>query len=406
LASDLLERALFTFGRAATTLFSKKLAEGKARLEFSRPENRELWLAGYQYIKSLVMKGTYRTAFEWAKLLLSLDPEGDPYCMRLMIHQLALRANEFDWLLDICDSKNDTEGNSPFVQMRGSDAYRYHIAPSLAFAALQLRDGKRSRELLAKSMQRLPWFFTRLFQDLNLDVPPSIWGITPRTSPEDLYTSLCIKYTKALWDTPEATALLMEIAHTIARVDAPSIPTVKDMTLDVVRFVYLDNTPELMAMVPSSLLHRSNNSDSDPIPPDESVISYDSQRIPLQQRDEFGAGMNDYNDPFAALQRFMPPFPNFPIHRRMGPDLGPDHVLEADEFEETFRDDENYDHDESQEDSGDDIAGSEGGNASSTRGWFNRAWLSAVWPGATRGVAAETDEIEEDVDSDEMPDLV
>jgi hypothetical protein len=352
------------------------------------------------------MKGTYRTAFEWAKLLLSLDPEGDPYCMRLMIHQLALRANEFDWLLDICDSKNDTEGNSPFVQMSGSDAYRYHIAPSLAFAALQLRDGKRSRELLAKSMQRLPWFFTRLFQDLNLDVPPSIWGITPRTSPEDLYTSLCIKYTKALWDTPEATALLMEIAHTIARVDAPSIPTVKDMTLDVVRFVYLDNTPELMAMVPSSLLHRSNNSDSDPIPPDESVISYDSQRIPLQQRDEFGAGMNDYNDPFAALQRFMPPFPNFPIHRRMGPDLGPDHVLEADEFEETFRDDENYDHDESQEDSGDDIAGSEGGNASSTRGWFNRAWLSAVWPGATRGVAAETDEREEDVDSDEMPDLV
>lgn len=313
LASDLLERALFTFGRATTTLFSKKLAEGKARFDFQRPENRELWLAGYQYIKSLVMKGTYRTALEWAKFLLSLDPTGDPYCMRLMIHQLALRAQEFEWLLDMCDPKSDSDEKSPFVVMSGSDAYRYHIAPSLAFAALQLRDGKRSRELLTKGMQQLPWLFARLFQDLNLDVPPSIWGITPRTRTEELFTALCIKYTKDLWDTPAATALLMEIAHTISKVDASSIPKVKDdeLTLSVVRFVYLDDTPALMAMVPSALLHRSNNSDSDPIPPDNSIISYESQRIPLQQRDGFGDALLDFNDPLAAFQRLIPDLNNF-----------------------------------------------------------------------------------------------
>jgi hypothetical protein len=314
LASDLLERALFTFGRATTTLFGKKLAEGKVRLDFRCPENRELWLAAYQYIKSLVMKGTYRTAFEWAKFILSLDPAGDPYCMSLMIHQLALRANEFDWLLDIGDHRDSSDEEKRLSPMTGLDAYRYHFAPSLAFAALQLRDGKRSRRLLTEGMQQLPWLFARLFQDLNLDVPPSIWGITPRTRAEELFTTLYIKHTKDLWDTPGATALLMEIAHTISKVDASAIPKIKDdaLNLDVVRFVYLDNTPELMAMVPSSLLHRSNNSDSDPIPPDNSIISYPSQRIPLQQRGDAGFEnmLQNFNDPLAAIQRLIPDLNN------------------------------------------------------------------------------------------------
>jgi hypothetical protein len=312
-ASDLVERALFTFGRAASSLFSTKLAEGKARLDFHRPENRELWLAGYQYIKSLVMKGTYRTAFEWAKLLLSLDPEGDPYCMRLMIHHLALRAHQFKWLLDICDPQNETEGKEPLIKMNNSGAYRDHNAPSLALAAQQLGDGKKSREILTKAMQQVPWLFVRLFTELNLDAPSSIWGALPRSSPEELFTSLYVKQTKDLWNTPEATALLMEIAHTIPKVDTDAIPKLgnDEMTRDVVRFIYLDNTPALMSLVPSAILHRSNNSDSDPLPPDNNVISYESQRIALQEREAPWNDLDVFNNPLAALRQLIPILPRF-----------------------------------------------------------------------------------------------
>ncbi|KAF3358539.1 hypothetical protein VdG1_00099 [Verticillium dahliae VDG1] len=78
LAAELIERALFTFGRVTTSAFRQKLAQGRARLDFKRPENREFWLAGYHYIKSLMRKGTFRTAFEWAKLLYSLNPNDPP----------------------------------------------------------------------------------------------------------------------------------------------------------------------------------------------------------------------------------------------------------------------------------------------------------------------------------------
>jgi hypothetical protein len=286
------------------SLFNNKLSQGKARLDFSRPENRELWLAGYQYMKNLVMKGTYRTALEWAKLLLSLDPEDDPYCMRLVVHELALRAHEFQWLLDVYDCKIMETG------AMSASALASHTSPSLAYAAMQLRDGKRSRKLLTASMQRLPWLFTSLFKEINLDAPPSIWGITPRTDAETLFTELYIRQTKELWDTPETTSLLMEIAHTIPKVKVDLIPTIphSDMSLDVVRFVYLDNTPAIMALVPSSLLHRPNNSDADPLPPFHNTYSYDSQHRQIDGRAPggYGRGEDDFFDPIAALARLIP----------------------------------------------------------------------------------------------------
>jgi hypothetical protein len=154
-------------------------------------------------------------------------------------------------------------------------------------------------------MAKVPWLFSRLFKELDLDAPHSIWGIEPRTDAETLFTEIYVLQTKDLWNTPEATALLMEIAHTIPNIDISKALTVdnSEMTLDVVRFVYLDNKPTLMAMAPSNLLHRSNNSDADPLPPDTNKFSYDSQRIQIEGSRSM---VDDYNNPFAAMRQFLP----------------------------------------------------------------------------------------------------
>ncbi|TGO31774.1 hypothetical protein BHYA_0412g00040 [Botrytis hyacinthi] len=322
LASDLVERALFTFGRISLSSFGTKLAKGKARLDFSRPENRELWLAGYHYIKSLIMKGTYRTAFEWAKLLLSLDPETDPYCMRWMIHHLALRAHEFQWLLDFAASRNVPEWANTIN----------YAKPSFALAAQQLKDAVKCRSLLSESMQQVPWLFCQLFQELNLDAPPSIWGTQPPTASDTFFTKLYVLQTKDLWNTTESTALLMEIAHTIEKPnlsDTPLLSDLRELNLDVVRFVYLENQPDLMSLVPSNLLHRSNNSDSDPLPPYSNTISYPSQRRTLGNEHE--PVEDRFNDPLAALARLMPGFPGLEAFRgRRG---GGDEIRGGDELQ-------------------------------------------------------------------------
>ncbi|KAI9735763.1 MAG: hypothetical protein M1818_006372 [Claussenomyces sp. TS43310] len=300
LSSDLVERALFTFARASLSSFTTKVSQGKARLDFARPENRELWLAGYQYIKSLIMKGTYRTALEWAKLLLSLDPEQDPYCMLLMIHHLAIRAHEFRYLLDL--------GPVSILEIR--DTSGGYTKPSLALAAMHLKQGAECRRFLGDSIRDVPWLFCKLFQELGLDSPPpSIWGTEPRTDAEVLFTELYVRQTKDLWNTPEATALLMEVAHATKKLpdDEPNKADNNKITLNVARFVYLDNTPALMAMVPSHLMHRVPNSDSDPLPPYENIFSWDSQRQAFAPRNFQPSDMfGDHVDPFQALRRLIP----------------------------------------------------------------------------------------------------
>jgi len=309
LSSDLLERALFTFARATNSAFATALTAGKLRLDFSMPENRELWLAAYQYIKSLIMKGTYRTALEWGKLLLSLSPEQDPYCMRLQLHLLALRGGEPQWLIDFYTSPFGVSGGKS-VSGRQSKADS-HITPSLALAAIQLKDGANARRYLRESMTILPWLFASLFSALNLDAPPSIWGIQARSESEKLFTELYISQCKDLWNTPEATSLLMEVAHIIPPIKADEIAVLSndEMTLDVVRFIYLDNNPALMRLVPSALLHRENNSDSDPLPPYENTFSYPSQRLVIERGNTGQAGFNrGFDNPLAAIARLFPGF--------------------------------------------------------------------------------------------------
>lgn len=290
-----------------------------------------------------------------------------------------------------------------------------HTVPSLAFAALQLKESTQCRKLLSDSMQNLPWLFTHLFKELNLDAPPSIWGIMPRTDAESLFTEMYVLQTKDLWNTPEATALLMEIAHTIPKVNADSIPKLenKEMTLDVVRFVYLDNTPAIMALAPSNLLHRSNNSDADPLPPDINIYSYESQRLAIEgrARDARGLGGN-YLNPLAALRALIPGLPRgsddddfdmsddeFPEAMRRELEAA---ILQgaAREAEENGEEDDEDDDAEPADGIGGDYRHVDGGIA---RRILNMLWGSGPAPAPPQGEESESENTDTD---EEMPELL
>lgn len=298
LAGDLCERALFTFGRVTLSSFRNKLKEGRARLSFRRPENRQFWLAAYNYLKSLVMKGTYRTALEWAKLLLALAPE-DPYGILNLVPLLAIRSRESKWFSDILS-------HGLFASIMALHVpNREYIRETVALAKLQLKDTAAAKEILEKGMTRLPWLYCSLFSALNIDAPKSIWAIQPMNSDDQLYTALYIHQFKDLWNNTEATSLLKDVANSITRpADFETLPESDKVTQSVARFIYLDNTPALMASVPHTLLHVTPNFDFDPIPPpaEENDFSNAEQRLPWRnQGSESEARMGDFLDALQAL---------------------------------------------------------------------------------------------------------
>lgn len=262
-SGDLLERALFSFGRAVHSTFSANLQQGKARLDFRRPENREFWLAACRYISNLGMRSTWRTVYEWSKLLLSLDPENDPYCISLVIDQYAIRGRQPQNFLDLVNNPTFTSKwkHLPNVQL------------SRALALIRVGDAAKGKQSLYTAVSRFPWVVARLFQELNLDPPPSIWGKTPRTDSEKLHSETYATRAKDLWNTPEATDLLVEVSSAVSS-EVPDPPVVdRDITLDEGRHILMSDTPSLIALLPRSITAKVTSA-SDPLPPPSNLPSY------------------------------------------------------------------------------------------------------------------------------------
>lgn len=293
-ARDLCERALFTFGRITLSSFRTKLQRGTARLDFRRPENRQFWLVGYHYIKSLSRQGTVDTALEWARLCLSLSLH-DEYAMMNFVHVLAIRAWESSWFLAFCNSSYFT---SEEYDVPMKDYYKQ----TCVLAKIQLKDKEGAMKDMVKGMETLPWLYAAICSAVKIDIPRSIWGVQPRDEKDTLYTELYIHMAKDLWGR-YAKDLLKEAGQIAQKVDAYSLPRAKDIPLSIGRFIYLDNTPELMRLVPSSMLHASPNFDYDPLPPplEENIFSSEVQSLPWRRSDRMSAMQSQ----LMALQQRM-----------------------------------------------------------------------------------------------------
>ncbi|KAG9309798.1 transcriptional repressor TCF25-domain-containing protein [Chiua virens] len=98
-AVDYVSRALYAYERAFLGAFS--FTSGNNRLDFDRVENRPFFLAIHRQVIDLQRRGCPRTAFEHARLLISLEPLSDPHGVYLHFDYLCVKAGLGDWLLDM-----------------------------------------------------------------------------------------------------------------------------------------------------------------------------------------------------------------------------------------------------------------------------------------------------------------
>uniref|UniRef100_A0A1A8F974 Transcription factor 25 (Basic helix-loop-helix) n=1 Tax=Nothobranchius korthausae TaxID=1143690 RepID=A0A1A8F974_9TELE len=127
MARDLIERALYSFECAFHPLFS--LTSGTSRLDYLRPENRAFYLALYKHMVFLEKRGCPRTALEYCKLILSLDPDSDPLCMLLLVDFLMLRSREYTPLLQLYQDWEEHRNLSQLPNFAFSCALcRFHLS--------------------------------------------------------------------------------------------------------------------------------------------------------------------------------------------------------------------------------------------------------------------------------------
>ncbi len=260
-SGDLIERALFSFGKSVHSSFPASLRTGTARISFDKPANRELYLAIWRYIKNLEMRGTWRSAFEWAKLLLQLNPITDPYGVTLMIDQFALRGRQHAQLIEICS--DDAYGQAwDFLA---------NIQISLSLANLRAGKPRDARRQLAVAMHKYPYILSALASALDISpLPKTLWAKLPSNDAEKLHTELYVTRAKDLWNTPETISLLAEVAETLSHYSdaiaaAPPAPRL-EVSLEEARHIMLLEIPSLIALLPRSFTSRPTSS-YDVLPP-------------------------------------------------------------------------------------------------------------------------------------------
>jgi hypothetical protein len=273
-SGDLLERALFSIGRSVHSSFPAALREGMARLSFNDPKNRELYLTMWRYIQNLSMRGTWRTAYEWAKALLQLDTLKDPYGMTLMIDQLALRGRQYAAFIDLCSESayGKTWSHLPNIQI------------SLSLAYLRSSQPKLARQTLALTMHKYPYILSALASSLDIiPLPKYLWAKLPTTEAEKLYTELYITRAKDLWNTPETTSLIAEVAETMSHykdlISTSTTPSKLEISLEEARHIMLLEIPSLIALLPRKFTTMPTSS-SDVLPPPDSLSSNFTLRAP------------------------------------------------------------------------------------------------------------------------------
>ncbi|XP_062355925.1 ribosome quality control complex subunit TCF25 isoform X3 [Cinclus cinclus] len=292
MARDLIERALYSLECAFHPVFS--LTSGTCRLDYRRPENRAFFLALFKHLMFLEKRGCPRTALEFCKLILSLDPENDPLCVLLLIDFLSLRAREYTFLTRLFQ---EWESHRNLSQLPN-----FAFSVPLAYFFLSQQEERpelersQARERAARLIQLALIMFPSVLMPLldHCSVQPDarvashpFFGLNAQISQSpalNQLTSLYVGRTHALWKDPAVMAWLEPHVHEVLRmVEAQDVLVqeaehkrkirYQSAPRNIYRHIILSEMKEATAALPLEVTSQPVMG-FDPLPPLDSIVSY------------------------------------------------------------------------------------------------------------------------------------
>ncbi|KAL3901050.1 MAG: hypothetical protein SGCHY_000900 [Lobulomycetales sp.] len=266
-SAELVERAVFAFEKALHPSFN--IAKGLSRLDFRRVESRPFFLCIFRHMNFLARKGCWSTAFEFCRLLLSLDPVNDPLGAKLIIDLYALKSGHLAWL-EKAYTRWRVSG-----QLNALVNWRY----TLALAKWQT-DKEAGTRLLLEAVTMMPFLVPRLLS--HISAPDAMIegadGFTPAPADAPLVVlcDLYIERASSLWKGPEVLPWLVETARAaIPSLDSAAAKKFRQrysvgVPLNFQRHVYISELTSTVGLSVTTL-EPFGLSAHDPVPPRDAI---------------------------------------------------------------------------------------------------------------------------------------
>ncbi|XP_053127480.1 transcription factor 25 [Hemicordylus capensis] len=292
MARDLVERALYTLECAFHPMFS--LTSRTCRLDYRRPENRAFYLALFKHMVFLERRGCPRTALEFCKLILSLDPENDPLCTLLVIDLLSLRAREYAFLTRMFQEWESHRNLSQLPNFAFSVPLAYFfLSQQEDLPEAELNHAhERAATLIRQSLIMFPSVLMPLLDRCSVQPDATVashpfFGLNAQLSSPPALSQLVSLYlgrTHPLWKDPAVMAWLETNVHEVLRMVDSSDPALEEAEQkrkvryqnaprNVYRHVILSEIREATAALPPEVTSQPIMG-FDPLPPLDSLISY------------------------------------------------------------------------------------------------------------------------------------
>uniref|UniRef100_A0A8C7B2Q7 Transcription factor 25 n=1 Tax=Neovison vison TaxID=452646 RepID=A0A8C7B2Q7_NEOVI len=292
MARDLVERALYSMECAFHPLFS--LTSGTCRLDYRRPENRSFYLALYKQMSFLEKRGCPRTALEFCKLILSLEPDEDPLCMLLLIDHLALRARNYEYLIRLFQEWEAHRNLSQLPNFAFSVPLAYFLLSQQADLPEQELSSAREQAsvLIRQALTMFPGVLLPLLEYCSVRPDASVathrfFGPEAEISQPPALSQLVSLYlgrSHFLWKEPATVSWLEEnVREVLQAVDSgdPAVGACESRRKvlyqraprNIHRHVVLSEVKEAVAALPPDVTTQSVMG-FDPLPPLDTIYSY------------------------------------------------------------------------------------------------------------------------------------
>ncbi|KAJ7049627.1 transcriptional repressor TCF25-domain-containing protein [Mycena amicta] len=296
-AVEYIDRALFSYERAFFGSFN--FTTGLNRLDFDHIENRPFFLALHRQTTDLQRRGCVRTAFEFARLLLSLDPANDPHGALLHLDFLAVKTGMTEWLLEMFDLYAARRSSNQTKDARADPSLLPGWSYARALALRKSNDPEAGTKALVEAIRSFPSVVPLLADKLDVTLPNSIRGhpdfkietdAKNLRAPEatlHLLSHLYAQRSAPLWKdesawfvktvTAEFAALPASLHATPRHQDFLSLYHNPNLRYSVYRHVMVLETTyrRLFAYIPADVLN-AKTLQCDPLPPPTATTLYDN----------------------------------------------------------------------------------------------------------------------------------
>eukprot|EP00094_Tigriopus_californicus_P004563 TCALIF_04395-PA protein Name:"Similar to TCF25 Transcription factor 25 (Homo sapiens)" AED:0.08 eAED:0.08 QI:269/0.62/0.55/1/1/1/9/131/672 len=269
MATELIERCIYALETAFHPMFN--LATGNCRL----------------YYRVQVNRACHRTALEFCKLILSLDPEADPMGILLLIDFYAIRAQQHNWLIQFFNEWDPTRNLSQLPNW----AYSIAIAYFAQAEESEDNDYAKADEMLQTALIMFPSMLRPLLDKCNIEADSRVvlhpYFLEDETSQSGGLALLCNLYVGRsfhLWKLPELLPWLERNAQiAIQRINANEEFVLscqerrktryQGAPRNVYRHVIMSDISDATTSLPMELA-QSPVLNFDPLPPIDSIDLY------------------------------------------------------------------------------------------------------------------------------------